>query len=158
MKYAFLFMILGWLLSFQDTSMVMRIFPKDERHVFRALRMVKSFQYHLINHWIIMLSDVWVFLITSNSLGEAGKLVDSYISDKMLQLKEQIATLEKREERWVYNLLSLVHYMLSQRDSRITETLKISTDTRLCLQTEFQFSGGHAVSFLVTRLVIVYTI
>ena len=79
--------------------MVMRIFPKDERHVFRALRMVKSFQYHLINHWIIMLSDVWVFLITSNSLGEAGKLVDSYISDKMLQLKEQIATLEKREER-----------------------------------------------------------
>ncbi|KAG5024114.1 hypothetical protein JHK82_020006 [Glycine max] len=32
--------------------------------------------------------------------GEAGKLVDSYISDKMLQLKEQIATLEKREERY----------------------------------------------------------
>lgn len=32
--------------------------------------------------------------------GEAGKLVDSYISDKILQLKEQIATLEKREERY----------------------------------------------------------
>ncbi|XP_004499365.1 mitotic spindle checkpoint protein MAD1 isoform X2 [Cicer arietinum] len=32
--------------------------------------------------------------------GETGKLVDSYISDKMLQLKEQIATLEKREERY----------------------------------------------------------
>ncbi|KAG2406974.1 Mitotic spindle checkpoint protein [Vigna angularis] len=32
--------------------------------------------------------------------GEAGKLVDSYISDKMLKLKEQIATLEKREERY----------------------------------------------------------
>ncbi|XP_020230705.1 mitotic spindle checkpoint protein MAD1 [Cajanus cajan] len=32
--------------------------------------------------------------------GESGKLVDSYISDKILQLKEQIATLEKREERY----------------------------------------------------------
>ncbi|KAK7348490.1 hypothetical protein VNO80_23048 [Phaseolus coccineus] len=32
--------------------------------------------------------------------GEAGKLVDSYISEKMLKLKEQIATLEKREERY----------------------------------------------------------
>lgn len=32
--------------------------------------------------------------------GEPGKLVDSYISDKILQLKEQIATLEKREERY----------------------------------------------------------
>ncbi|KAK2413006.1 coiled-coil domain-containing protein mad1 [Trifolium repens] len=32
--------------------------------------------------------------------GETGKLVDSYISDKILQLKEQIATLEKREERY----------------------------------------------------------
>jgi mitotic spindle assembly checkpoint protein MAD1 len=27
--------------------------------------------------------------------------VDSYISGKITQLKEQIATLEKREERWV---------------------------------------------------------
>lgn len=32
--------------------------------------------------------------------GETGKLVESYISDKILQLKEQIATLEKREERY----------------------------------------------------------
>ncbi|CAL0307284.1 unnamed protein product [Lupinus luteus] len=32
--------------------------------------------------------------------GEAVNLVDSYISDKILQLKEQIATLEKREERY----------------------------------------------------------
>ncbi|KAF5733154.1 Mitotic checkpoint family protein isoform 1 [Tripterygium wilfordii] len=32
--------------------------------------------------------------------GEAGKLVDSYISGKIVQLKEQIATLEKREERY----------------------------------------------------------
>ncbi|KAJ1400411.1 Spindle assembly checkpoint component Mad1 [Sesbania bispinosa] len=32
--------------------------------------------------------------------GEAGKLVDSCISEKILQLKEQIATLEKREERY----------------------------------------------------------
>ncbi|CAJ1940453.1 unnamed protein product [Sphenostylis stenocarpa] len=32
--------------------------------------------------------------------GESGKLVDSYISDKILKLKEQIATLEKREERY----------------------------------------------------------
>ncbi|KAI5414351.1 mitotic spindle checkpoint protein MAD1 [Lathyrus oleraceus] len=32
--------------------------------------------------------------------GETGKLVDSYISDKILKLKEQIATLEKREERY----------------------------------------------------------
>ncbi|CAB4267682.1 unnamed protein product [Prunus armeniaca] len=31
--------------------------------------------------------------------GDAGKLVDSYISEKIVQLKEQIATLEKREER-----------------------------------------------------------
>ncbi|KAM0972578.1 hypothetical protein ACFX2H_020078 [Malus domestica] len=31
--------------------------------------------------------------------GDAGKLVDSYISGKIVQLKEQIATLEKREER-----------------------------------------------------------
>ncbi|CAB4298385.1 unnamed protein product [Prunus armeniaca] len=32
--------------------------------------------------------------------GDAGKLVDSYISEKIVQLKEQIATLEKREERY----------------------------------------------------------
>ncbi|CAK9326854.1 unnamed protein product [Citrullus colocynthis] len=32
--------------------------------------------------------------------GDAGKLVDSYISGKIMQLKEQIATLEKREERY----------------------------------------------------------
>ncbi|XP_041010924.1 mitotic spindle checkpoint protein MAD1 isoform X2 [Juglans microcarpa x Juglans regia] len=32
--------------------------------------------------------------------GDAGKLVDSYISGKVAQLKEQIATLEKREERY----------------------------------------------------------
>ncbi|KAG7976849.1 hypothetical protein I3843_05G001500 [Carya illinoinensis] len=32
--------------------------------------------------------------------GNAGKLVDSYISGKVVQLKEQIATLEKREERY----------------------------------------------------------
>lgn len=32
--------------------------------------------------------------------GDAGKLVDSYISGKITQLKEQIATLEKREERY----------------------------------------------------------
>ncbi|KAK4270927.1 hypothetical protein QN277_019691 [Acacia crassicarpa] len=32
--------------------------------------------------------------------GEAGKLVDSYISDKITQLKAQIATLEKREDRY----------------------------------------------------------
>jgi mitotic spindle assembly checkpoint protein MAD1 len=31
--------------------------------------------------------------------GDTGKLVDSYISGKITQLKEQIATLEKREER-----------------------------------------------------------
>ncbi|KAJ8755600.1 hypothetical protein K2173_022195 [Erythroxylum novogranatense] len=36
----------------------------------------------------------------SVGLGDAGKLVDSYISGKILQLKEQIATLEKREERY----------------------------------------------------------
>ncbi|KAK8493116.1 hypothetical protein V6N13_104898 [Hibiscus sabdariffa] len=32
--------------------------------------------------------------------GETGKLVDSYISEKIMKLKEQIATLEKREERY----------------------------------------------------------
>ncbi|KAM4126170.1 hypothetical protein ACJW30_01G369200 [Castanea mollissima] len=32
--------------------------------------------------------------------GDAGTLVDSYISGKITQLKEQIATLEKREERY----------------------------------------------------------
>ncbi|TQD96033.1 hypothetical protein C1H46_018375 [Malus baccata] len=32
--------------------------------------------------------------------GDAGTLVDSYISGKIVQLKEQIATLEKREERY----------------------------------------------------------
>lgn len=32
-------------------------------------------------------------------LGGTGKLVDSYISGKIMQLKDQIATLEKREER-----------------------------------------------------------
>ncbi|XP_024023565.1 mitotic spindle checkpoint protein MAD1 isoform X2 [Morus notabilis] len=32
--------------------------------------------------------------------GDSGKLVDSYISGKITQLKEQIATLEKREERY----------------------------------------------------------
>lgn len=33
--------------------------------------------------------------------GDAGKLVDSHITGKIAQLKEQIATLEKREERFV---------------------------------------------------------
>lgn len=34
--------------------------------------------------------------------GDAGKLVvDSHITGKIAQLKEQIATLEKREERYV---------------------------------------------------------
>lgn len=42
--------------------------------------------------------------IISNSLplnyaADAGTLVDSYISGKIMQLKEQVATLEKREER-----------------------------------------------------------
>ncbi|KAF1867649.1 hypothetical protein Lal_00050081 [Lupinus albus] len=55
--------------------------------------------------------------------GEPVNLVDSYISDKILQLKEQIATLEKREER----------------------NIETSTDTRQCLQTAFQSSGGHAI-------------
>ncbi|XVF75090.1 hypothetical protein PTKIN_Ptkin13bG0160300 [Pterospermum kingtungense] len=32
--------------------------------------------------------------------GDTGKLVDSYISEKITKLKEQIATLEKREERY----------------------------------------------------------
>ncbi|KAK9070954.1 hypothetical protein SSX86_009522 [Deinandra increscens subsp. villosa] len=32
--------------------------------------------------------------------GDSGTLVDSYISGKVVQLKEQIATLEKREERY----------------------------------------------------------
>lgn len=32
--------------------------------------------------------------------GDSGKLVDSYISEKISKLKEQIATLEKREERY----------------------------------------------------------
>ncbi|OMO95515.1 Spindle assembly checkpoint component Mad1 [Corchorus capsularis] len=32
--------------------------------------------------------------------GDTGKLVDSHISEKILKLKEQIATLEKREERY----------------------------------------------------------
>ncbi|KAL3515769.1 hypothetical protein ACH5RR_022671 [Cinchona calisaya] len=32
--------------------------------------------------------------------GDAGTLVDSYVSGKIVQLKEQIATLEKREERY----------------------------------------------------------
>ncbi|XP_050210697.1 mitotic spindle checkpoint protein MAD1 [Mercurialis annua] len=35
-----------------------------------------------------------------NQPGDAGKLVDSYISGKITQLKEHIATLEKREERY----------------------------------------------------------
>jgi mitotic spindle assembly checkpoint protein MAD1 len=38
-------------------------------------------------------------LFLLNDSGEAGKLVDSDISGKIVQLKEQIATLEKREER-----------------------------------------------------------
>ncbi|XWS11566.1 hypothetical protein CRYUN_Cryun37aG0009000 [Craigia yunnanensis] len=32
--------------------------------------------------------------------GDAGQLVDSYISEKIMKLKEQIAKLEKREERY----------------------------------------------------------
>ncbi|XP_039060342.1 mitotic spindle checkpoint protein MAD1-like isoform X1 [Hibiscus syriacus] len=32
--------------------------------------------------------------------GDTGKLVDSYISEKIMKFKEQIATLEKREERY----------------------------------------------------------
>ncbi|EOA12975.1 hypothetical protein CARUB_v10025964mg [Capsella rubella] len=35
-----------------------------------------------------------------NQSGDAGKLVDSHITGKIAQLKEQIATLEKREERY----------------------------------------------------------
>lgn len=84
--------------------MVMRIFPKMEGMCW----VVYSLQYHLFN-----------------CSGEAGKLVDSYISDKILQLKEQIATLEKREERWVYNLLPCRLYDgCHEDDSRIIETLK----------------------------------
>lgn len=38
-------------------------------------------------------------LTVFNLTADAGQLVDSYISGKIVQLKEQIATLEKREER-----------------------------------------------------------
>lgn len=53
-----------------------------------------------------------------------------------------------------YDLLPFVTLCVCyQDDSGITEILKTWTDTRQCLQTEFQSSGGHAASFLVTRLV-----
>ena len=38
-------------------------------------------------------------LFSVDNLADAGTLVDSYVSGKIVQLKEQIATLEKREER-----------------------------------------------------------
>ncbi|GJU45857.1 hypothetical protein Tco_1203123 [Tanacetum coccineum] len=54
--------------------------------------------------------------------GKPNAPVDSYISGKIVQLKEQIATLEKREE-----------------------------SIRQFLQKEYMFSAGRAVNYLVTR-------
>jgi mitotic spindle assembly checkpoint protein MAD1 len=45
------------------------------------------------------MSSFLFFVISFNYSGDAGALVDSYISGKITKLKEQIATLEKREER-----------------------------------------------------------
>ncbi|GKD58557.1 hypothetical protein Tco_1296066, partial [Tanacetum coccineum] len=53
--------------------------------------------------------------------GKPNAPVDSYISGKIVQLKEQIATLEKREE-----------------------------SIRQFLQKEYMFSAGRAVNYLVT--------
>lgn len=44
--------------------------------------------------------------------GDAGKLVDSHITGKIAQLKEQIATLEKREERYV--VVNVEYILLSE--------------------------------------------
>lgn len=44
---------------------------------------------------------------TPYCIADAGTHVDSYVAGKIKQLKEQIATLEKREERWMVNALNI---------------------------------------------------
>lgn len=86
---------------------------------------------------------------------DAGTLVDSYISGKILQLKEQIATLEKREERWTCNEFLLVFAFLLIASCKEVETSDFSVlfdeDTRRFLLIESQSSEGPAVNFLGTR-------
>lgn len=86
---------------------------------------------------------------------DAGTLVDSYISGKILQLKEQVATLEKREERWASNEFLLIFALLLIASGEEVETsdflVFFDEDTRQFLLIESQSSEGPAVNFLGTR-------
>ena len=82
--------------------------------------------------------------------------MDSYISGKIVQYKEQIATLEKREERYVIGGISSVLLLYSVLAVTLLVIIEASecayeTDTRLFLQIESQCSEGHVVNFSVTR-------
>lgn len=60
---------------------------------------IQSAQCHFIfNEKFLIVFDLLLF-VTPCCIADAGTLVDSYITGKIKQLKEQIATLEKREER-----------------------------------------------------------
>lgn len=58
-----------------------------------GLYSLKSFSFYSVE---CSCSD-FIFFVGNSA--DAGTLVDSYVSGKIIQLKEQIATLEKREER-----------------------------------------------------------
>lgn len=51
--------------------------------------------------WSFFVTLIFLFALVLNiyHIADAGTLVDSYVAGKIKQLKEQIATLEKREER-----------------------------------------------------------
>ncbi|RVX05854.1 hypothetical protein CK203_023839 [Vitis vinifera] len=50
--------------------------------------------------WNLAKKGPWTFEDCFADLpADSGKLVDSYVAGKIVQFKEQIATLEKREER-----------------------------------------------------------
>ena len=100
--------------------------------------------------------SLFLWLVSMNYSGDAG-MVDSYISGKIVQLKEQIATLEKREERWCLNLFwswtvfsCFWSWTVFSCDFEPSEYIH-ETDTRRCLLIESRCSEGLAVNFLVTR-------
>jgi len=64
---------------------------------FNNVTVIDKSQPFSLHHYTM--TSFLLFVTSFNYSGDAGTLVDSYISGKITQLKEQIATLEKREER-----------------------------------------------------------
>ncbi|XP_074302735.1 mitotic spindle checkpoint protein MAD1-like [Silene latifolia] len=86
---------------------------------------------------------------------DAGQLVDSYISGKIVQLKEQIATLEKREERYktvfadrisVFRraCCELFGYKIVMDDKQRSNGIPV---TRFTLQSIYAQSGDEKLEF-----------